>query len=154
MSNNPLKNVDTKEFELPETVFIRDIESRLFQSIVLQCLMKIDGVALIEGNIIDTLLGRDSADRLKGIFVEQDQKTRSVRIRAEINIAYGLSIPSKAEEVQSKIAKEVCELTGLHVASVHVVFKNLIPMKPQGEAVQSSVEKIFNEPVGAYSDEL
>ena len=37
------KKVDTKEFELPETVFIRDIENKVFQSIVLQCLAQIDG---------------------------------------------------------------------------------------------------------------
>lgn len=151
MSNNPLKNVDTKEFELPETVFIHDIESRLFQSITLQCLMEIEGVALIEGNIIDNLLGRDSADRLKGISVEQDQKTRSVKIKVEINVAYGTSIPAKAEEVQSLIAARISALTGLHVACVHVVFKNIIPIK---SAEKNAAEKPCCQAVGTYSDEL
>jgi uncharacterized alkaline shock family protein YloU len=153
MSNNPLKNVDTKEFELPETIYIHDIESRLFQSIVLQCLMEIDGIALIEGNIIDNLLGRDSADRLKGISVEQDQKTRSVRIRVEINIAYGVSIPSKAEQVQTVIAAKVSALTALHVACVHVVFKNLIPLKSADNKTQAA-DKPCCQAVGTYNDEL
>jgi len=44
------KKVDTKEFEIPETVFIRDIENKVFQSIILQCLAEIEGISLIEGN--------------------------------------------------------------------------------------------------------
>ena len=54
------KKVDTKEFEIPETVFIRDIEDKVFQSIVLQCLAQIEGISLVEGNFIDHLLGRSS----------------------------------------------------------------------------------------------
>ena len=85
---DPLKNIDAREIELPETVFIRDIETRVFQAIALQCLAKIGGIALIEGNLFDSLLGRD-LERVKGIHVEQDQKKHSVDIRAEINIEYG-----------------------------------------------------------------
>ena len=126
---SPLKNIDTKEVELPDTVFIRDIESRVFQSIAVQCLAKIEGVSLLEGTFIDSLLGRDASDRIKGIYVEQDSKKHSIQVKVEINISYGISMPEKAEEVQQKISKEITEFTGLHVGSVHVVFKNLIPCK-------------------------
>lgn len=126
MVHDKLKKFDSKEIELPETVFIRDVETRVFQSIALQCLAKIEGVSIIEGNLIDNLLGRDGTDRVKGIYVEQDQKNHSVNLRLEVNIVYGISIPAKAEEIQNKIAEEVSELTGLHVGSVHVIFKNLI----------------------------
>lgn len=127
--HDQLKKIDTKEFELPDTVFIRDIESRVFQAIVLQCLAKIDGLALIEGNLIDNLLGRDSLDGVRGIHVDQNQKNHSVNIRVEVNVAYGVRIPDKAEEIQTKVAQDVSELTGLHVGCVHVVFKNLISTK-------------------------
>ncbi len=127
--HSQLKHIDRKEVDLPDMVFIWDIETRVFQSIVIQCLAKIDGVALLEGNFIDHLLGRDVNERVKGIFVEQDQKHHSVQIKMEINVAYGLSIPQKAEEIQAKVAEEVSVLTGLHVGSVHVVFKNLIHEK-------------------------
>ena len=120
-----LKNMDTREIELPDTVFIRDVETRVFQAIALQCLAKINGIGLIEGNLFDSLLGRD-LERVKGIHVEQDQKKHSVDIRVEINVAYGISIPEKAEEVQTKLAEEVSRWTGLHVASIHVIFKDLI----------------------------
>ncbi len=120
-----LRQMDTKELDLPETVFIRDIESRVFQSIVLKCLAKIEGVGLLENNLFDNLLGRE-AEGIKGIHVEQDQKKHSVTVRVEINVAYGVSIPEKAEEVQTKIVQEISAWTALHVSCVHVVFKNLI----------------------------
>lgn len=132
-----LKNMDAREIELPDTVFIRDIETRVFQGIVLQSLAKIEGIGLLEGNIFDSLLGRE-LERVKGIHVEQDQKKHSVVIRVEINIAYGYSIPEKAEEVQTKLVEEVSRWTGLHVASVHVIFKDLIATQLGAETQTSS----------------
>jgi uncharacterized alkaline shock family protein YloU len=123
--NDALLKMDTKELELPLTTYVRDIESKVFQGIVLQCLSKIKGIGLIEGNLFENLLGRDS-DKIKGIYVEQDLKKYSVSVRVEINIMYGYSIPEKAEEIQNKIIKEIITYTGLHVSCVHVIFKNLI----------------------------
>lgn len=134
------KNLDDREIELPETMYIRDIESRVFQAICLQTLSNIEGIGLLEGNIIDTLLGREM-DRVKGIHVEQDGKKQSVEIRVEINIAYGISIPDKAEEVQTRLSEEISRWTGLHVASIHVIFKNLIlPTAEKEEAPQPTPE--------------
>ena len=118
------KKVDTKEFELPETLFERDIENRIFQGIVLECLSKIMGISPIDGNFIDHFLGR--TESVKGIHAEQDPKTHSIGIKVEVNIAYGISIPEKAEEIQTKIAEDVTRMTGLHVSCVHVIFKDLI----------------------------
>ena len=140
------EKLDRKELNLPDTVFIRDIETRVFQAIVLQCLAKIEGVGLLEGNLFDSLLGRE-VERVKGIHVEQDQEQHSVEVRVEINIAYGVSIPEKAEEVQNKIVEEISRWSGLHVATVHVIFKDLIAPPPeQLPAVDSSdaaIEETF-----------
>ncbi len=124
--NQSLKSIDTKEVELPETLFVRDIENKVFQSIAVQCLSKIEGIALLEGSFFDHLLGREAAERLTGIDVEQDPKTRSVTLKIEINVVYGVSIPEKAEELQMKLAEEISKYTGLHVASIHTVFKNVV----------------------------
>lgn len=123
------KKVDTKEFELPETLFVRDIENRVFQGIVLQCLSEIDGIGLVQGNLIDSIFNRGTPEGISGIVAEQDNKHQSVSIKIEVNIAYGVSIPEKAEEIQTKIADEITKITGLHVASVHVVFKNVLPVE-------------------------
>jgi len=126
-----LQSIDKKEVNLPDTVFIWDIETKVFQSIIIQCLSKIEGVALLEGSFIDNLFGRDVNGGVKGIGVEQDQKQHSIQVKIEINIAYGSSIPEKAAEIQEKVAEEISNFTGLHVGTVHVVFKNLIPMKAE-----------------------
>lgn len=120
-----LKNMDAKEIELPDTLFVRDIETRVFQGVVLQSLAKIEGIGLLEGNLFDSLLGRE-IESVKGIHVEQDQKKNSLNIRVEINIVYGISIPEKAEEIQNLIVEEISKWTGLHVGSVHLIFKDLI----------------------------
>ncbi len=127
--HDQLKRIDKKERDLPDTIFIRDIETKVFQSIIIQCLSKIDGVALLEGSFIDNLLGRDVNDGVKGIHVEQDPKQHSIQVKIEITVAYGVSIPLKAEEIQEKVAEEISQFTGLHVGTVHVIFKNLIPHK-------------------------
>lgn len=135
------KDLDTKELKFADTVFVRDIETRVFQSIVIKCLAEIEGVALLEGNLLDNLLGREGNERIKGIHVEQDSKNHSVSIKVEVNIAHGISIPEKAEEIQTKIAAEVCKLTGLHVAVVHVVFKALISDIPLEKIIEEEMEK-------------
>jgi uncharacterized alkaline shock family protein YloU len=147
MLNEKFKKMDTKELDLPDTVYIRDIDNRVFQQIALECLSKIEGVSLLEGNLIDSFLGREGAERLKGISIEQDEKNHSVKIKVEINVLYGTSLPEKAEEIQTKIAFEVSKLTALHVAAVHVVFKNMISK----EEIRKSKETVPKE---EYTEEF
>jgi uncharacterized alkaline shock family protein YloU len=143
------KKVDTKEFELPETLFVRDIENRVFQGIVLQCLSRISGITLLEGNFIDSILGRGVLENIKGIAAEQDNKNHSVSIKVEVNICYGESIPEKAEEIQTKIAEETTKLTGLHVSSVHVVFKNVV--SPE-QFKKNGISALSNPPINIGSN--
>lgn len=146
------RRVDTKEFELPDTVFIRDIENKVFQSIILQCLSEIPGISLIEGNFIDHLLGR-SSEGAKGIYAEQDPKKHSVNIKVEVNVAYGIEIPEKAEEIQTAITQQITELTGLHVASVHVVFKNVVSEEQLKKLSQSLIQTPSPFPKNSSGDE-
>ena len=81
------KKMDTKEFELPDTLFVRDIENKVFQGIVLQCLSEIEGISLLEGNFIDNILGRKGSESVKGITSEQDNKNHSVSILSLIHIS-------------------------------------------------------------------
>jgi uncharacterized alkaline shock family protein YloU len=129
------------ENQTGETVFIRDIETRVFQAIVMQCINQIDGVSLLEGTFFDTLLGRE-LDHVKGIVVDQDSKKNAVEVRVEVAVAYGLNIPAKAEEVQLRIVEEIVRWTHLRVSSVHVIFKDLIFPTPQG-ASAPVLEEVF-----------
>jgi uncharacterized alkaline shock family protein YloU len=143
-----------EDYEFADTVFIRDVESRVFQAIAFKCLMSIEGVELIGGNILDSLLGRDSTDRIKGICIEQDQKNHSVNVKIELNVAYGICIPEKAEEIQSKVSKEICRLTGLHVGTVHVIFKNLISQESLDRLIQDASSQRIEEEKELKSDAI
>jgi len=156
--HDPFKQIDKKELELPDTIFIRDIESKVFQSIIVRCIEHIEGVETLEGSLFDSLLGRDSLDGVKGVHVEQDQKNHAVNIRVEVNVAYGTSIPEKSEEIQAKIVENVSHLTGLHVGCVHIIFKNLISPQ-QNESQEAVIEKQLKRVKPAsvlnkYDDEL
>jgi uncharacterized alkaline shock family protein YloU len=146
--HDPLKQIDTKEVELPDTTYVRDIETKVFQSIVVQCLLRIEGIALVEGNLIDNLFGREPAERITGISVEQDPKTHSISVKLEVNVAYGICIPEKADEIQTRVTQELSLLTGLHVSLVHVIFKNLITRT-------ELMEMVSNDPKAtSYSEEF
>lgn len=136
------KKFDSKEFDLPETVYIRDIENRVFQAIILQTLAKIENISLAEGNFIDNIFGKGGFDSLRGITATQDNKNHAVKIRIEVGIDFGVAIPEKAEEIQTKVTEEVTRLTGLHVSSIHVVFKNL---NPPGQHHPSMLESLEEE---------
>ena len=131
MTEHKGAGLDPQEFDFPETTYSRDVENRVFQSIILKILSQISGIGLLEGTFLDSLIGR--MDKIKGIAVEQDATTHSVHIKIEVSIQYGVNIPQKAEEIQTAIVKEITSMTGMHVAEVHVVFKEL--MREEGEIV-------------------
>lgn len=139
------KKVDTKEFELPETTFVSDIDTQVFQGIVLQSLSQIPGISLAEGNFIHSIFGKSSPEVGCGIHSARDCTNQSVNIKIEVNIRYGLSIPEKAEEIQSKVVEEITRLTGLRVSGVHVVFKNIISPN-QAEQALSNWDRLIREP--------
>lgn len=113
-----------EELHYPDTTYIQNIDDRVFQSIVLECLTRISGVSIAAGNLFDSLLGRGN-DRLRGVHVAQEAKSHSVGIKVEVDIDFGLSIPQKSEEIQQEVSEAITTLTGLHVSSVHVVFKGV-----------------------------
>lgn len=149
MSDQKVK-IETSEIELPETLFVRDIENKVFQGIVLQCLAKIKGITLVEGNFIDTIFNRGTPEGIKGIHAEQDSKHQTVAIKIEVNICYGEPIPEKAEEIQSRVAEEITKYTGLHVSSVHVVFKNVVTPE-QSERFSEAIKKASQAPLFSES---
>ncbi len=135
------EELSSQEFDLPETVFVRDIDDQVFKTIVLNCLDKMEGVALDGAGFFDHLFGRDSVDGLKGVYVEQSEGAPSVFLKVEVKIAYGISIPKKTEEIQATLAKVITEYTGLHVSGVHVVVKRVYPLSEKEQEVVNHVSE-------------
>jgi uncharacterized alkaline shock family protein YloU len=128
------QHLDPLEFDLPDTTFSRDIENRVFQGIVLKTLSRITGIGLLEGTFLDNLIGR--VDKVKGIATEQDPKTQTVKIKIEVSVQYGVSIPQKAEEIQTAVVEEITKMTGLRVSEIHIVFKELASEQAPSEEGQ------------------
>jgi len=150
-----IRSIDTKEFELPETLFSRDIENKVFQGIISHTLADIEGISLVGGNFIDNIFGRSGPESNKGISASQDSERSSVNINIKVNICYGLSIPEKAEEIQTKVAEAITLLTGLHVASIHTIFENVIAADPVGKQNPSGANGNNQAPINEeYSDEF
>ncbi len=140
-----IKKVDTKEFELPETLFVSDIDTKIFQGIVLETISTIDGIALAQGSFINNILGRSGPEIGSGIQSERDNRDHSVSIKIEVDIRYGISIPEKAEEIQSKVVEEITRLTGLRVSAVHVFFKNIIPLDQANSTLKALQQQLSKQ---------
>lgn len=149
-----LKKVDTKEFEIPETLFIRDIDNKVLQGIALECINNIDGITLVESNFINSIFGRNTTEGIQSIHAEQDSKNQSVSIKLEVSINYGISIPEKAEEIQTVIAEEINKITGLHVASVHVVFKSIVTEESLKNRQTPGSQINYSSAIEDYTDEF
>ncbi len=152
MSKKEPSRVDVKELELPDTVFSRDIDNKVLQGIIVKSLSKISGIGMVEGNLFDSILGR--VDRVKGIYTEQDPKTLAVKIRVEVSIQYGVSIPQKAEEIQIAVAEDITKATGLRVSEVHVVFKELMQDRSREKAKTAPTEQKAETLPEDYSEDF
>ena len=142
--------VDPEELELPETVFSRDISNKVFQDIVAKTISRFPEVSLKEETFFDQVI--PLTEKHRGIIATQDPATKSIKVSIELSVAYGTNIPQKAEEIQSAVVEDLSRMTGLHVAEVHIVFKNIIrdtqlstPDQPNimGKTVQEEFEHEF-----------
>lgn len=131
-------HLDPREFELPDTIYSRNIENKVFQGIIVKTLSLIPGISLIEGTFLDNLIGR--VDKIQGIEITQDPKTQSVKLTIHVRVQYGVSIPQIAETIQTTVAEEVTKITGVRVSEVHVIFKELI--SNTAEAKQESISDL------------
>jgi uncharacterized alkaline shock family protein YloU len=124
--------------EIQPTIFLTDIETKVFQAIAFQVLKEIGAVELIEGSIFDSLLGGEEGERMKGIHVECHETNPIVNIKIEVNVLFGICIPQKSLEIEQKIKEKIKELTGFHVGLIHVTFKNIIFPKSLEELIEKA----------------
>ncbi len=124
--------------DMQPTIFLTDIETKVFQAIAFQTLKEIGSIELIEGSIFDSLLGGEEGEKMKGIHVECDETRPIVNLKIEVNILYGICIPDKSLEIEQKIKERITELTGFHVGLIHVTFKNIIFPKSLEELIEKA----------------
>lgn len=130
--------LELEQKENQPTIFLTDIETKVFQAIAFQTLKEIGSIELIEGSIFDSLLGGEEGEKMKGIHVECDETHPIVNFKIEVNILYGICIPEKSLEIEQKIKEKITELTGFHVGLIHVTFKNIIFPKSLEELIETA----------------
>jgi uncharacterized alkaline shock family protein YloU len=138
---------DPHEYTLPDTTYSRDIENKVFRGIIIKTLSQISGIGLVEGGFFESLIG--NPDRAQGITTVQDPKNHSLKVKIEVSIQFGVSIPEKAEEIQNAVVRELTAMTGIHVAEVHVVFKELFQ-----NALLPQIAKASSDPDTIEPDEF
>ncbi len=119
---------ESNEYSVPETSYSRDIENNVFRGIVIETLSEISSIGLVEGGFFESFV--HNPEKARGITIVQDPKTRSLSVKIEVAIQYGASIPAKAEEIQTAVVRNLTAITGIHVAEVHVVFKDIVSNRP------------------------
>lgn len=115
----------SKELQFPETVYEQEVGMKAFRSIVLKTLTEIEGVFFLEENLMDSILGREGVEGVRGIEVHQLEGQPALDVQVRICLASGLSIPQMVEQIQSQIVQALTKDTGLHVARVQVVVEDI-----------------------------
>ena len=72
-------------------------------------------------NIAEMVGSKKMHDR--SITVEMGDS--SVSVEVSINLVYGVSLPEVAQKVQKAVADEIIRLTGLKVAKVNIVIREI-----------------------------
>lgn len=117
--------MNSKEIQYPETVFEREVGMKAFRSIVLRTLMETPGVYFIEEDLVDSILGRETYDGIKGIRVTQKEDQPALEVEVHICLESGLPIPATVEKLQNDIVQSLVRDTGLHVSRVQVIVEDV-----------------------------
>lgn len=121
---------DEREIQLPETIYEQDVELRALRSIILKSLMSISGVHLLEENLMDTLLGRDNVEGVRGIEVQKDENQPSISVFIKVKVSSDLNIPHKVEEIQTEVCRSLVEATGMHISKIAVNVCDVVLPQP------------------------
>ena len=102
-------------------------------TIVRQAACSVEGVTRITGsnlinNIAEFVGSRKVLDRAIQIEIRKSQLT----VELSINVCYDISLPTVAANVQKNIIRQVEELTGLEVAKVNVIIREMEELTDEG----------------------
>lgn len=128
--------MSSKEIQYPETIFEREVGMKAFRSIVLKTLSDIPGIFFLEEDLVDSILGREFDDGIKGIHVKQVEGKPALEVEIHLCLESGLPIPSTVEKIQNEVVEALVRDTGLHVSRVQVVVEDVHMPKGWSEKIQ------------------
>jgi uncharacterized alkaline shock family protein YloU len=101
------------------------INNEVVGTIAALAAVEVDGIVSLAGKFsLAEMWGRK--DMEKGFSVEIDAEAPKVKIRAEINVEYGVDIYKAAHQLQQAVKNAVEGMTGLKVEKVDVTVRGIV----------------------------
>lgn len=119
-----MKNL-AEEPQYPETYYEREVGQKAFRTMVLKTLLGIDEVYFLEEDIVDSFLGREGVEGVRGLEVELIENEPALCVKIQVCLGSGCSIPAKVEEIQTKVVQDLTQQTGLHVSRIQVTVEDI-----------------------------
>ena len=102
------------------------IHENVIASIVRKVACSVEGVSKISGSsFVDNIAEMVGSKKMHDRSIVVDMGDSSVSVEVSINLVYGVSLPEVAEKVQKAVADEIIRLTGLKVAKVNIVIREI-----------------------------
>ena len=102
------------------------IHENVIASIVRKVACSVEGVSKISGSsFVDNIAEMVGSKKMHDRSIVVEMGDSSVSVEVSINLVYGVSLPEVAEKVQKAVADEIIRLTGLKVAKVNIVIREI-----------------------------
>ena len=108
------------------------IHEGVISTIVRRYACVVEGFARIDGStLVDNIAEIVGSKKMQDRSITVCMNGSSVAVEVAINVSYGVHLPTVATAVQAAIAKEIQRLTGLSVAKVNVVVREMDESKDE-----------------------
>ena len=102
------------------------IHENVIASIVRKVACSVEGVSKISGSsFVDNIAEMVGSKKMHDRSITVEMGDSSVSVEVSINLVYGVSLPEVAQKVQKAVSDEIIRLTGLKVAKVNIVIREI-----------------------------
>ena len=102
------------------------IHESVITSIVRKVASETEGVSRISGNtLVDNIAEIMGSKRIQDRAITVQMGKSSVAVEVSVNLYFGYKLPEVAGALQSAIEEEIKKLTGLQVANVDIIIREI-----------------------------
>ncbi len=102
------------------------IHENVIATIVRRIACSVEGVSKISGSsFVDNIAEMVGSKKMHDRSIIVDMGESSVSVEVSINLLYGVQLPKVAAAVQEAVAKEITKLTGLKVARINIIVREI-----------------------------
>ena len=112
---------NVKEYEEKEFTSEVKIAGDVIATIAGLAATEVDGIASMQGNLTNELVGRLGMKNLtKGVTIQFEEDGASVHVALAVVMKYGYSIPKTCKAVQDRVKNAIENMAGLKVLDVNI----------------------------------